>query len=138
MKLTYKFLIVMCLGLIGTVIGVKILDVITSGNTSENNFAIIAVIPFTVFVDGILLLFILRIIKPLDELTKKSKKFANGELNERIEIISHDELGQLGAAFNDMAANLQEMKQGLENTVKLKTAELEGNLEQLKVQQAKD
>jgi PAS domain S-box-containing protein len=128
----------MFLGLVGTLLGVNFLGNLTGGNTNENNLALIAIIPFTVFVDGILLFLILQIIKPLDELTKKSKKIANGDLNERIKITSHDELGQLGGAFNEMTAKLLEMKQGLENTVKLKTAELETNLEQLKVQQAKD
>src|SRR5579864_7926259 len=111
MKLTYKFLLIMLLGLVGTVLGMNLLGSLTGSNTSENNFAIIAIIPFTVFVDAILLFLILQIIKPLDELTGKSKKIANGDLSERIKITSHDELGQLGVAFNDMAAKLQEMKQ---------------------------
>lgn len=128
----------MVLGLIGTVIGVNFLGHLTGSNTNENNLIIISIIPFTVFVDALLLFLILQIIKPVDELTKKSKKIADGDLSDRIKITSHDELGQLGAAFNDMAAKLQEMKEGLEKTVKLKTAELETNLEQLKVQQAKD
>jgi len=128
----------MFFGLLGTVMGVYGLGYI-SGNTSQNDFAIITIIiPFTIFIDALLLFFILQIIKPLDELTKKSKELAIGDLSKRINITSHDELGQLGAAFNDMAQKLQEMKQGLENTVKHKTAELEENLEQLKIQQAKD
>jgi PAS domain S-box-containing protein len=138
MKLTYKFLLIMFIGLTGTVLGVKFLGDITGGNTNQSNFIIVEIIPFTVFVDGILLFLILQIIKPLDELTKKSKEIANGDLSKRIQITSHDELGQLGTAFNDMATKLQEMKLGLENTVKLKTAELEENLEVLKIQQAKD
>lgn len=128
----------MFLGIVGSILGVYVLRDIIGGNTIETNFTIIAIIPFTVFVDAILLFLILQIIKPVDELTRKSKELANGDLSKRIQITSHDELGQLGVAFNDMAAKLQEMKQGLESTVKLKTAELEANLEQLKVQQAKD
>ena len=80
----------------------------------------------------------MQIIKPLDDLTKKSKEIADGELNKRIQISTHDELGQLGDAFNEMAQKLEQMKQGLEDTVKHKTAELEENVEELKVQQAKD
>jgi len=128
----------MFFGLVGTVLGVYILGIL-SGNTSQNDFAILTIIiPFAIFIDSILLFLILQIIKPVDELTKKSKEFANGDLSKRIKISSHDELGELGNAFNDMAQKLQEMKQGLEKTIKLKTTELETNLEQLKVQQAKD
>ncbi len=128
----------MVLGLIGTVLGVYFLGYI-SGNIRQNDFAIFTIIiPFTVFIDSILLFLILQIIKPLDELTKKSKEIAQGDLSKRIQITSHDELGELGNAFNDMAQKLQQMKQGLEDTVKNKTAELEENVEELKVQQAKD
>lgn len=129
----------MVLGLIGTVIGVNYFGYITTGDTSSSSIRTIEIIiPFTVFVDSVLLFLILQIIKPLEKLTKTSKEIAKGNLSERIKISTHDELGELGVAFNNMAANLQQTKQGLENTVKMKTAELEQNVAELKMQQDKD
>lgn len=47
------------------------------------------------------------IAKPLQELNESALKLGEGDLEERIEIKSNDELGELGKAFNEMASNLQ-------------------------------
>ena len=60
---------------------------------------------------AILLAFqILRITtEPVKKLTQLSKKMAQGELDQEIQITSRDEVGELARAFNQMAARLKEM-----------------------------
>jgi len=49
--------------------------------------------------------------RPIKELTRLSGKIAQGELDQKIEIASGDEIGELARAFNQMAARLREMMQ---------------------------
>ena len=60
---------------------------------------------------AILLAFqILRITtEPVKRLTHLSRKMAQGELDQEIQITSRDEVGELARAFNQMAARLKEM-----------------------------
>ena len=85
---------------------------------------------------GILLLgvYILsrQIIRPIQEITEAAIKFARGELAHRAPILSDDEVGVLALSFNQMAEQLGESFNTLENTnqiletrVKERTAELE-------------
>ena len=53
------------------------------------------------------LLFTTRLRKQISLLSKTTNLIANGELNHRVPIISKDELGQLGTAFNDMLDRLE-------------------------------
>ncbi|MBE9501826.1 MAG: HAMP domain-containing protein [Chloroflexi bacterium] len=46
--------------------------------------------------------------RPIKELTRLSGKIAQGELDQRIEIASGDEIGELARAFNQMSAKLKE------------------------------
>ena len=46
------------------------------------------------------------IIKPVKNLTTAEKEIADGNYSKRVEVSSRDELGQLAATFNDMAAKL--------------------------------
>jgi two-component system phosphate regulon sensor histidine kinase PhoR len=46
--------------------------------------------------------------RPIKELTRLSGKIAQGELDQRIEIDSGDEIGELARAFNQMSAKLKE------------------------------
>lgn len=47
--------------------------------------------------------------EPLKRLTRMSKRMARGELDQKIEATSRDEVGELAEAFNRMAARLKEM-----------------------------
>ncbi len=47
--------------------------------------------------------------EPLKRLTRMSKRMARGELDQKIEATSRDEVGELAEAFNLMAARLKEM-----------------------------
>lgn len=48
-----------------------------------------------------------RIVSPVNELNKATQDIAAGKLDRRIEIATHDELADLGRAFNDMGEQLQ-------------------------------
>jgi two-component system phosphate regulon sensor histidine kinase PhoR len=47
--------------------------------------------------------------EPVKKLTQLSKKMAEGELNQEIQIKSQDEVGELARAFNQMAARIKDM-----------------------------
>jgi class 3 adenylate cyclase/HAMP domain-containing protein len=51
-------------------------------------------------------------------------KFANKDFHARTNIKSKDEIGQLGANFNEMAATIQEHSENLEHLVEVRTSEL--------------
>jgi two-component system phosphate regulon sensor histidine kinase PhoR len=74
-----------------------------------NNVIIVGAVIAAVI--AILLAFqILRITtEPIKKLTFLSRKVAEGELDQEIQITSRDEVGELARAFNQMAARLKEM-----------------------------
>ncbi|MBQ9070422.1 MAG: HAMP domain-containing histidine kinase [Clostridia bacterium] len=47
-----------------------------------------------------------RVITPLKNMTKATKKFAKGDFSTRVTICGHDEIAELGEAFNHMAESL--------------------------------
>jgi signal transduction histidine kinase len=69
-----------------------------------------------------------RITKPLDELTTAANAIAAGDTSYRVPIARDDQLATLAAAFNTMAAQVEESRQRLhalveERTTKLRAAE---------------
>jgi signal transduction histidine kinase len=50
-------------------------------------------------------------INPILRLTRGTKALAEGRLEERVEVDSKDEIGQLGTAFNNMAGRLVELQE---------------------------
>lgn len=48
----------------------------------------------------------LRMIRPLRQMAAAAKRFGEGDFSERIEVVDSDEVGQLAAAFNNMAKSL--------------------------------
>lgn len=80
---------------------------------------------------------------PILALTRKTKLMAAGDLSQRIEIESNDEIGRLGQSFNDMATQLDTMVKHLDNIVAKRTQEVETQNLQLEhtieeLQQAQD
>lgn len=61
---------------------------------------------------------------PIRQLRAGAERIGAGELDHRIAVTSDDELGDLGARFNDMAARLQASYATLERRVAERTAEL--------------
>lgn len=61
---------------------------------------------------GLALAFFLaqRIVGPLQRLTESTARIAGGDLNARVEVDSHDEVGVLAAEYNRMAENLRQLR----------------------------
>ncbi len=74
------------------------------------NEAIVAGIAVTAVVTILLALWISRATtRQLKQLTRMSREITRGEINQRIEVSSGDEVGELARAFNQMSARLGEM-----------------------------
>lgn len=78
------------------------------------------------------------IVTPIRKLQKGAKIIGKGFLNQRIEIDSQDELGELAEAFNQMSVKLKESYAGLEEKVLEKTSELAKKVEEIEEEKAKD
>ena len=52
-------------------------------------------------------LFVKGLLRPVNELTDAAQALASGDLSRRVEIRTNDEMGELSAAFNQMAENLE-------------------------------
>jgi len=48
------------------------------------------------------------ITNPIKEITKQAKAMADGDFNRQVKVLSQDEIGQLGSAFNNMTDRLKE------------------------------
>jgi nitrogen fixation/metabolism regulation signal transduction histidine kinase len=61
---------------------------------------------------GLFLAFFLanKIVEPLRQLTTTTQKIAGGDLNARVAIDSHDEVGVLAAEYNRMAERLRQLR----------------------------
>jgi signal transduction histidine kinase len=55
-------------------------------------------------------------INPILALTRGTRALADGRLDERVAVDTHDELGQLGDAFNNMADRLVELQENVRKT----------------------
>jgi methyl-accepting chemotaxis protein len=66
-----------------------------------------------------------RITKPIISLRDAAAEIGKGKLDAKIEIESRDEIGELAAGFNDMAAKLKGLYETLEAKVEERTRELE-------------
>ncbi len=66
---------------------------------------------------SVLLSFLLSraMVTPIGALTRGAKRVAEGDFDHRIQVSSHDEIGVLTGAFNDMAGQLQTTIQEVEN-----------------------
>ncbi len=65
-----------------------------------------------------------RLVRPIESIQVAAAKIGSGQLDQRIEVSSNDELGALAEEFNRMAAQLQESYSGLELKVEERTHEL--------------
>ena len=51
-----------------------------------------------------------RIVHPLRNMTSAAKKFAKGDFSARVTVYGHDEVSELGRAFNNMADSLESLE----------------------------
>lgn len=58
-----------------------------------------------------------RITKPLENMSKMAQQVANGDLKERMNVNSQDEVGQLSLSFNEMTDGLASMIHSVNETV---------------------
>ena len=79
-----------------------------------------------VLVTGITLASSIRrsIITPLDELATTAASLTAGNLDQRVQNITQDEIGAVAGTFNNMAQQIQDMIAGLEETVAERTQDL--------------
>ncbi len=71
-----------------------------------------------------------RLVTPIQALQAGAARIGTGELDQRIDVRTGDELEALGDQFNSMAAQLKESYAGLERKVEERTRELTESLEQ--------
>ncbi|PNK35631.1 chemotaxis protein [Bacillus thuringiensis] len=93
-------------------IGWKIAGVMPTKEIEEATnpifYKTLTIIGASLLLGGIVILFILRsIITPLRQLVISAQRISQGDLTEKIDIRSKDELGQLGGSFNTMAESLR-------------------------------
>ncbi|MGE5655186.1 MAG: ATP-binding protein [Actinomycetota bacterium] len=91
----------------------------------------------TLSIAGVLGWYTSRLIaQPLFRLSVASESMAQGKLNQKVEVLGHNELGVLANSFNRMAAQLRESFTALEKT----NAELEQRVEErtVELKQAKE
>jgi len=58
-----------------------------------------------------------RVLRPLSQMSRISQELAAGNYSSRVEIVSEDEVGQLGLAFNRMADSLDQLEKLRKNMV---------------------
>jgi signal transduction histidine kinase len=78
------------------------------------------------------LAFTSRMLAPIRKLGEGAARLGRGELDERIEIRTGDELEALADQFNDMAARLEESYADLERKVEVRTTELAQSVRELR------
>jgi signal transduction histidine kinase len=72
-----------------------------------------------------------RLVRPIESIHAAAASIGSGALDQRIEVSSRDELGELAEEFNRMAGRLQESHTGLERKVQERTRELAEALAEL-------
>ena len=65
------------------------------------------------------------IFAPVERLRDSAIRIGQGDLAHRIEFVRHDEIGQVAVAFNQMAAELAELYESLEQKIAERTQQLE-------------
>jgi PAS domain S-box-containing protein len=83
-------------------------------------------------------LYIRYITGPIIELTERTHKVTEGDLNQRMLIVAENEVGKLAVAFNTMTTQLSEYYGVLERKVRDRTRALDRKVEELSTAKAKD
>ncbi|HSW96886.1 MAG TPA: ATP-binding protein [Candidatus Saccharimonadales bacterium] len=97
---------------------------LTDTLTNAKNVLIVTAVLVVLFTVSFSFIFTALIEYSLKKLTASVRKIAEGDLKTRVAIVSHDEIGQLGASFNSMAEKLNDSYTNLEQKIQEKTKEL--------------
>ncbi|MBI5414937.1 PAS domain-containing protein [Candidatus Peregrinibacteria bacterium] len=84
---------------------------------------------------GLILAYLLTliIVKPLKKIAATAESISAGNLENRVKYSSHDEIGTLTAAFNEMTDKLQKSYERVQEQVRIKTKELSETLTELQL-----
>ena len=89
---------------------------------------ILFLVPIIILTPILLLVMLSRwVIRPVSVLTQTAREISAGNLNKKVPVVSHDEMGELAVSFNTMTERLQELYGSLETKVKERTKELENS-----------
>lgn len=75
------------------------------------------------------LLILRTILTPVQNLIKAMQKVEQGDLSQRVDVITSDEVGEVSIYFNNMAARLENLQTSLETQVKERTAQLRATVQ---------
>jgi len=85
----------------------------------------LALTVFAIVLIGVLWLALTRsIVRPILAIEESAKKIGQGDLKERVPVMTHDEIGNLAVEFNRMAGSLEDYYATLEKKVAERTDEL--------------
>ena len=91
------------LSLSSTVAEVELVGITRSAVINSSIWVMLAAVIATYFITE-------RIIHPLKTMTGAAKKFAKGDFSARVTVYGHDEVAELGNAFNNMAESLDSLE----------------------------
>lgn len=90
-------------------------DAYNSYNKRVTNTIAISVFSFFILIFGSILLLRRSIVKPILHFRKTARIFGKGNLDARVKIDSKDEIGDLAIAFNQMAKDLKESRDKIQD-----------------------
>ncbi|MGL1901634.1 MAG: response regulator [Fibrobacterales bacterium] len=97
----------------------------SSAATKEMKIAFILVILVILVISSISYWITRLVVSPINELTQVAEKIAGGDINQKLNIDSHDEIGVLSKTFNTMSTQLGTYYKKLESKVAERTVEFE-------------
>lgn len=82
---------------------------IAEGSRQNRNIIVVVTLASALAVVAVAILVSLNITRPMRQLTQRARAMSRGELDQYIEVKSHDELGELAKSFNEMAASVAKL-----------------------------
>jgi GAF domain-containing protein/HAMP domain-containing protein len=90
-------------------------------NAMQRN--VLIALALAIFLGGALVITTIRsVTRPLQLLTNSAREIAAGNLNQKVPVENNDEIGQMSAAFNQMAAELKSLYTDMESRILERTA----------------
>lgn len=95
------------------------------------NTFVVSVITLVIFIGAFAFYLTLSITRSIEHLHVTVDAIIDGNLSKRANIESHDEIGELAGAFNDMTSKLQSSYRNIKHEVEVKTRKLKDTLDQV-------